>query len=118
MNSIADLQQKLAEFRDERNWKQFHDPINLAVAMQLEVSEVLECFQWRADKEVFSTWLSDAANRQLLTDEIADVFSYLLLLADSLDIDLVSALEHKMSHNATKYPIEKSKGNSKKYTEL
>ncbi|HUC90070.1 MAG TPA: nucleotide pyrophosphohydrolase [Patescibacteria group bacterium] len=118
MNPILDLQKKLVEFRDEREWKQFHDPINLAVALQLEVSEVLECFQWKANTKKFDEWYSDPENKKALTHEVADVFSYLLLLAEALDIDIVKATEEKIAHNAAKYPVDKSKGNSLKYNKL
>ncbi len=82
------------------------------------MSEVLECFQWKADSDVFNTWFEKDENRQALTDEIADVFSYLILLSDSLDIDLLAATEQKLKKNAVKYPINKSKGVSTKYNKL
>lgn len=118
MSTIVNLQKKLTDFRDERDWRQFHDPINLAVALQLEVSEILECFQWRADAKKFEDWYSDPANKKALTEEVADVFSYLLLLAESLGIDIAQATEEKIAHNAAKYPVEKAKGNSLKYNKL
>jgi NTP pyrophosphatase (non-canonical NTP hydrolase) len=118
MNTILDLQKKLTVFRDERDWKQFHDPINLAVALQLEVSEVLECFQWKADRTKFNEWYNKPENKKALTAEIADVFNNLLLLAESLGIDIVQAAEDKIEHNAAKYPIGKAKGNSLKYDKL
>ena len=118
MDIMKTMQSKLIEFRDERDWKQFHDPINLAVALQLEVSEVLECFQWKADVNKFNEWYKEPENAEALTDELADVLSYLLLLADSLDIDLAKALDKKIEHNSHKYPIGKSKGTSLKYNKL
>jgi dCTP diphosphatase len=118
MKNTNDLIERLLKFRDERDWKQFHSPINLAVALQLEMSEVLECFQWKADESKFDEWYKKSDNRQALTEEIADVFSYLILLAESLDIDIIKATEDKINHNAAKYPIDKSKGNSLKYDKL
>jgi|SRR3989344_4329247 len=118
MDIITIIQKKLLEFRDDRDWKQFHDPINLAVALQLEVSEVLECFQWKADPKKFEEWYSNPNNKKAMTEEIADVFSYLLLLAESLDIDIAKATENKILHNAKKYPVDKSKSKSLKYNEL
>jgi dCTP diphosphatase len=118
MNPIVALQKKLIDFRDERDWRQFHEPINLAVALQLEVSEVLECFQWKANTQKFDEWYSNSENKQALAEEVADVFSYLLLLADSLNIDILQATEAKIASNAAKYPVNKSKGNSLKYDKL
>lgn len=118
MDDIKTMQKRLINFRDERDWKQFHDPINLAVALQLETSEVLECFQWKADVNKFNEWYKLPENRQALTEEVADVFSYLLLLAESLDIDLAIALKEKIKLNSSKYPVSKAKGNSLKYDRL
>lgn len=114
---IKDLTKKLITFRDERDWKKFHTPLNLAISLQLEVSEVLECFQWKSEKESVEGF-QQAEKKNAIKEEVADIFSYLLLLADALDIDLKKALEEKIEKNARKYPVEKAKGNAKKYTEL
>ena len=115
MNSIQKILNNLLEFRNARDWKQFHTPKNLAISLSLEASEVLEHFQWKTDIE-FKEYLK--THQEDLADELADVFNYLLLLSNELDIDLLKAAERKLEKNKQKYPIEKAKGNHKKYTEL
>jgi NTP pyrophosphatase (non-canonical NTP hydrolase) len=105
---IKELQKLIASFRDERDWRQFHTPKNLAVSISIEAAELLEHFQW-SDK---------CKNKKEIAYEMADVLAYLLLLADECDIDLEKAFLEKMKINEKKYPIEKSKGKSTKYTEL
>jgi NTP pyrophosphatase (non-canonical NTP hydrolase) len=105
------LQQILA-FRKKRDWEQFHLPKNLAISLSLEASEVLELFQWTKDNNL-------PKEKQLeLEKELADVYYWLLLLSHEFKIDLNKALEYKMKENEKKYPVEKSKGTSKKYTDL
>lgn len=108
----AELLEEIKKFIDERDWEQFHDPKNLAISLNLEASEVLELFQWTKSNEIDSSKSSD------LPDELADVYYWLLLLADYYQIDLDKALEDKLLKNKTKYPIDKSKGKSDKYTDL
>ena len=115
---LNNLLTKLISFRNRRDWKQFHTPLNLAVSLQLEVSEILEHFQWMTNEEFMIKFKSDSKKKQAVKEEIADAFSYLLLLADSLNLDLKKELENKIKKNSLKYPISKSKGNAKKYTEL
>jgi NTP pyrophosphatase (non-canonical NTP hydrolase) len=110
------LQKKAVAFRDEREWQQFHTPRNLAISLSLEAAEVLEHFQWKTDKELDDFLASPDAEK--LHDEMADVFAYLIFLADRLNVDLIACAEKKMVKNTKKYPVEKSKGSSKKYTEL
>lgn len=98
---------KLIKFRDERDWKQFHSPENLAKSISIESAELLELFQW-----------SNNANVEDLKDEMADIYIYLLLLAENLDIDLNDIANKKIEKNIQKYPISKSKGNSQKYTKF
>ena len=98
---------KLLKFRDERDWKQFHTPENLAKSISIESAELLELFQW-----------SNQANIEELKDEMADIYIYLLLLANNLSIDLNVIANSKIDKNNQKYPISKSKGNSKKYTKF
>ena len=109
------LKKKIQQFRDERDWKQFHNPKDLAVSISIEAAELLEHFQWRtpeqSDKKVHN-------DRDKIAEEMADVYIYLLELSDITGIDLIEATEKKIEKNAKKYPVEKSKGNSKKYTEL
>lgn len=100
---------RIAAFRDERDWKQFHSLKNLAISLQLEAAEVLEIFQWRPEAEV--------PDDQVLKRELADVLYWVLLMAHDAGIDLASAFEEKMQENAAKYPVDKAKGSSAKYTE-
>lgn len=102
----------IKEFIKQRDWEQFHDPKNLAISLNLESSEVLELFQWTKDNEINKNKITN------LKDELADVYYWLLLLADQYEIDIEKALEEKMKKNEEKYPIDKSKGNSEKYSEF
>jgi NTP pyrophosphatase (non-canonical NTP hydrolase) len=106
------LQQKIIEFRDARNWKQFHTPKDLAISLSLEAGELLENFQWKSSEEAIQT------NLENIKDEIADVVIYALLLSHELGIDLEKAVIDKIKKNEQKYPVEKSFGSKKKYTEL
>ena len=110
--TIEELQKQVTAFRDERNWKQFHNPKDVALSLSLEASELLENFQWKTSDEAL------AVNRDNITDELADVVIYALLFADEAQIDLSKAVQQKIKKNALKYPVEKAKGNKSKYTEL
>lgn len=108
------LQSKLAQFAAEREWDQFHNPKNLAIALSVECSELLEEFQWLTDCQAASVMDSpDQAER--IRNEIADITAYLLQLAGKLEIDLEAALLKKIDANAIKYPVDKFKGSAKKY---
>lgn len=98
-------------FRDQRDWKQFHDPKDVAISLSLEASELLERFQWKTSEQALK-------DKGAIQEELADVLYWVLLLGHDLQIDLASALQAKLAANAKKYPIEKSRGSSKKYTEL
>ena len=111
------LTQALVKFRDERDWSQFHTLRNLIVSLNLEAGELLELTQWKSDAEM-DALLADPAKQEALRDECADVLLYLLLIADRAGIDLEAAALDKLRKNAEKYPIEKSYGTSRKYTEL
>jgi NTP pyrophosphatase (non-canonical NTP hydrolase) len=102
---------KIIEFRDERDWKQFHNPKDLAISLTLEASELLENFQWKESSEAVNK------NKEHIQDELADVLIYALMIAHDLEINVEKAILHKLKKNAEKYPIEKFKGTSKKYTE-
>ena len=106
---------KIRKFRDDRDWKQFHDPKNLAVSISIEAAELLELFQWMSGAEATRY---AAENRERVSEEIADVAIYLIELADITGIDLAQAIEAKLEKNAQKYPVEKSRGRSTKYTDL
>lgn len=110
--TIEELQKQVIAFRDERNWKQFHNPKDVALSLSLEASELLENFQWKTSDEAFTI------NKESITDELADVVIYALLFADEAQIDLAKAVQQKIKKNALKYPVEKAKGNKSKYTEL
>lgn len=114
---LDDLTRAVLAFRDERNWAQFHGLRHLIVSLNLEAGELLELTQWQSDAEI-EALPDDPARREALADECADVFAYLLLLADRAGIDLGRALREKLVKNAHKYPVEKSYGNRSKYSEL
>jgi NTP pyrophosphatase (non-canonical NTP hydrolase) len=114
-DEIKELQDRLAEFAKERDWDQFHTPRNLATALAVEAAEILEIFQWLTDEQSNSL---PEAKRAALSEELADVFLYLLKLARKLDVDLIAAAHAKIEKNASKYPVEKAKGRADKYTEL
>ncbi|GGH17226.1 nucleotide pyrophosphohydrolase [Paenibacillus segetis] len=108
---MNELIEKIVSFRDERNWKQFHNPKDLAISLNLEASELLELFQWKSSEEAIS-------NSEQIQDELADILYYVLLMCSDLGIDPKQALFEKLNKNAKKYPIEKSFGSNRKYTEL
>ena len=115
MNEFEKLSKKLQEFNKERDWEQFHSPKNIAMALSVEVSEIVELFQWMGKEESYDL---KEEKIQRLKDEIGDVFLYLLLLASKYDIDLVEVGRAKLKRNEEKYPVEKSRGSAKKYNEL
>ena len=115
MSDLQVLAKQVVAFRDERDWKQFHNPKDVALSLMLESAELLEHFQWKNGEAVQET----AMHRRVeLADELADVLYYTLLMAHDLNIDLATALTEKLTKNAEKYPTEKAKGSNKKYTEL
>ena len=108
MDSIKELQEKIALFTKERDWEKFHTPSNLAKIIYIEASELLECFQW-SDTEY---------NLENVKEELADVFNYCIQLATVLDLDIKEIILKKMEKNAKKYPVEKAFGSSLKYNKL
>jgi NTP pyrophosphatase (non-canonical NTP hydrolase) len=114
-NKIESITEKIIQFRDAREWSQYHDPKNLSQALGIEAAELQEIFLWKTAEE--SRNLSEKDIAQVL-EEIADVFIYLTYLCQEFKIDLFDATLKKIEKNAVKYPIEKSKGSSKKYNEL
>jgi len=113
--NVEDIQIKLEKFANERDWNQFHSPKNLSMALAGEVGELVEIYQWMTEEQ--SKNLSEK-DKQRVTEELADIMIYLLRLADKTGIDIEKAISDKVDINASKYPVEKSKGSSKKYTEL
>ena len=114
-NSLDDLIALVRGFADDRDWNQFHTPRNLILALAGEVGELAATLQWVSDSEV-SEWLKSSDNRSQFEAELADVFSYLLRLADQTKVDLVEALRAKVLVNELRYPQNRSRGSSGKYT--
>jgi len=104
--------QRVLKFRDDRNWRQFHTPKDLAISMNLEAAELLELFQWSGRD------LECGHKQEKLREELADVLSYCILMADVCGFDLDEIMNEKVTKNEAKYPVEKARGNSAKYTEL
>ena len=114
-NDFDTLKQRLREFADTRDWNQFHSPKNLCMALGVEVAEITEHFQWLTEEQ------SNNLTRNKLDEvatELADTLLYLIRLADKLDIDLLASAFSKIELNRQKYPVDKSRGNAKKYTEF
>ncbi len=109
MSDINLLIQELVKFRDERDWSQFHNSKDLAIALNVETSELLELFLWKSAEDV---------NLERVKEEIADVFAYALLLSHKYQLDVKDIVLEKIKLNSMKYPVDKSKGTSKKYNEL
>lgn len=114
-NDLPELTLALRQFAEERDWGQFHSPKNLACALSVEASELLEHFQWLTEEQ--SRSLPDD-RKEAVGEELADVLLYLLNLADKLGIDLAQAAWRKIDINRKKYPADRSRGSIKKYTEL
>lgn len=115
MTNLEQLRDAMRAFTAARDWDQFHSPKNLAMALSVEAAELLEVFQWVTESD--SRNLEPAA-KAAAGEEIADVLLYLILLSDELGIDPIAAAERKMVANAQKYPVDKARGSSKKYTDL
>ncbi len=115
--SLDDLTRQLIEFRDARDWRQFHSLKDLILSLNLEAGELLELAQWKPEKD-FEAEATTPAMNQRLQEECADVLLYLLLIAERAGIDLQTAAANKIIANDRKYPVDKSRGTSAKYTEL
>ena len=115
MSTIEELTQLMLQFRDERQWAQFHNPKDVALSLTLEAAELLELMQWKSGAELLEHL---RANRELVADELADILGWVLVLAHDQGIDLGTAVKEKLIKNAEKYPVEKARGVAKKYTEL
>ncbi|ASV96292.1 nucleotide pyrophosphohydrolase [Enterococcus lactis] len=109
MSEIQELTELINKFRDERDWRQFHNEKDLAISISLEASELLELFQWKTSEE-------GTENLLALKDELADVLIYSFMLADNLNLDIEQVVKEKLNKNQQKYPINKSKGSKTKYT--
>jgi NTP pyrophosphatase (non-canonical NTP hydrolase) len=109
LTDIKELTDALLKFRDERDWAQFHNPKDLALALNIEAGELLEAFLWKS---------AEQADMNNVKDELADVFAYALLLAEKYNFDVKQIVLDKIEKNAQKYPVNKSKGSATKYTKL
>ncbi|TKC06938.1 nucleotide pyrophosphohydrolase [Pedobacter frigoris] len=109
MNDWKDLKKALINFRNERDWEQFHNPKDLALALSIEVAELNELFLWKKAED---------ANKEKIKEELADVFAYAILLAEKYDLDINEIVLAKIKKNAEKYPVDKAKGTATKYTDL
>ena len=108
MNRYEQLLEKIRKFNEDRDWDRFHSPANLAKSVSIEAGELLECFQW--DNENF--------DKEAVCEEMADVFTYLVDMADRLGVDLIDITDKKMDKNIEKYPVDKAKGRNTKYDKL
>jgi NTP pyrophosphatase (non-canonical NTP hydrolase) len=109
MSDIEEIIAELKKFRDERDWEQFHNPKDLALAINIEAGELLELFLWKNEED---------ANKEKVKQELADVLSFALLLADKYGLDIKQIILDKIKLNGEKYPVDKAKGTAKKYNEL
>ena len=115
--TLAELKTRIQAFVHERDWEQFHAPKNLSMALSAEAAELMEHFLW-TEPEASKQRAQDPARRQAIEDEVADIVVYALEFANVTGIDVAAAIERKMIANAKKYPVEKARGRSEKYTEL
>jgi len=109
MSDIKEITEALLTFRNERDWEQFHNSKDLAVALNIEAGELLENFLWKTP---------DKADKEKVKEELADVFAYAFLLAEKYNFDVIDIVLEKIKKNGMKYPVEKAKGTAKKYTDL
>lgn len=112
MDKYKEVVKELIKFRDERDWKQFHDSKNLALAISIEAAELNEVFLWKKDNEV------ENVNPDKIKEELADILAFSFLLAEKHNFDIFQIVSEKVKRNAEKYPVEKAKGTAKKYNEL
>jgi NTP pyrophosphatase (non-canonical NTP hydrolase) len=110
--NFSEIEQKVIEFRNDRNWEQFHQIKDLLLGLNIEVSELQELFLWKSEEQ------QSEIKIERIREELADVAIYLIYISKHYDIDLLEAINDKIAKNSIKYPIEKSKNSNKKYTEL
>lgn len=116
ITTVAALKERVAKFVQERDWQQFHDPKSLSIAIALEAAELMELFVWAGDRKEAIAMAEE--KREAVEQELVDVLHVIFAFANVCNIDLTSALLNKMEINARKYPIDRSKGQGKKYTEI
>lgn len=115
MSEIEDLTNKIIEFRNARDWKQFHNPKDASLSLVLEAAEVMEHFQWKSTREI-DNYVKK--NKDDIAEELADVLYWVLLMSCDLDIDIKKSLEDKIKKNNKRYPVEKARGKHTKYNRL
>ncbi|MDO8510620.1 MAG: nucleotide pyrophosphohydrolase [Nanoarchaeota archaeon] len=115
--NINELKEKVKTFCEERDWDQFHNAKELAIGIATEASELLQYFRFKSEQQV-DEMFNKEFKKQQISEEMADVFYFLLRLAQRYNIDLTTELDNKMKKNELKYPIEKAKGSNKKYDEV
>lgn len=115
MSELNDMTDRILAFRDRRDWKQFHNPKDLSISLMLEAAEVVEHFQWKSAEEMRE---HVDKHRDDVGEELADVLYWVLLLSHDIGVDIAAAFSKKMEQNEAKYPVEKAKGNHKKYNQL
>lgn len=115
--TIAQIKKELENFSKERDWKKYHTPKDLAISISIESGELLESFQWLKDEEITQV-LNDPKKFHRIKSELADVFAYAFTLSNRLDIDVSEAIFNKINENKRKYPVDKIKGNYRKYSEI
>ena len=113
MSDLKKIQQRILDFRNEREWAQFHDPKNLAEALSIEAGELLENFLWKTTEQSRNLTVEELKN---VKEELADIFIFLTYLSEEYKIDLLKEVEKKITINETKCPVDKAKGSAKKYT--
>ena len=114
---IHELKEKIKAFCDARDWDQFHNAKDLAIALSIEASELLEIFRWKNEKEVADLF-NNEKKKEDIEDEMADILYFLVRIAQRYNLDLSEALDRKMEKNEKKYPVDKAKGSNKKYNEF
>lgn len=115
--NIHELKEKIRQFCQERDWDQYHNPKDLAIGIITESAELLEHFRFKSDAEV-EAMFKNPEKKAEISEELADIFYFVLRLAQKYDINLVEVLDKKLDKNRQKYPVEKARGSNKKYTEL
>jgi len=113
--SVEQLAKRIIAFRDARDWKQFHNPKDIAISLSLEAAEVLEHFQWKSKEEIEEYVKTD---KEHIGEELADVLYWILLMSHDINLDILKALQKKIKKNEKKYPIEKARGRHTKYDRL
>lgn len=116
--TIDDLKHSLRQFRDKRDWAQFHDPKNLAEAISIEAAELLQLFLWKNSATITRAIVKDRQFRKAVEEELADIFCFALNFANSIEIDISRIIRRKIALNNAKYPVSKSKGVATKYDKL